>query len=268
VITQHIENKFAQMGARVKFRTELESRWRIWPVTRFSLDVREDKRGTFFELSVPAQDAPEMQVLEVRPELRHLLLLVRQEGRKDKFLCGHDERHWFTCAVPGDSVSSIRTAFAALKPREVLEAEQAQTLSEYERQRRRNRAYRRQGEWFFLPQPEFSAQGCIVHRNEPIRRGSGKPHWCEELVRGGGDLVYVSFQHPNGLTQREYEKLLERNPSAKRINWSRMVRDAGVYVRGRISHPDHATIVLLEWHRVLMNSEHQAAAARNVAFLD
>jgi hypothetical protein len=33
--------------------------------------------------------------------MRHLLLMARS-WTKDKFLCGHDERHWFVCAVPGD----------------------------------------------------------------------------------------------------------------------------------------------------------------------
>jgi len=47
-----------------------------------------------------------------------------------------------------------------------------------------------------------------------------------------------------------------------------MQRNAGVYVRGRIRHPDHATIRLHGWHRVLMNTESQAKAMRSVAFLD
>jgi len=33
-----------------------------------------------------------------------------------KFLCGHDERHWFVAAVPGRGVSNVRTAMEALKP--------------------------------------------------------------------------------------------------------------------------------------------------------
>lgn len=256
------------MGARVKVRTELESRVRIWPVTRFSLDVREDRKGAFFELCIPPENTPQIQVLEVRPELRHLLLLVRQEGRKDKFLCGHDERHWFTCAVPGSSVSNVKTALLALKPPQVLAAETSLYLRGHERLRRRNRAYLRQGEWFFLPEPDLVVNEGLILRDEPIRRGSGKAHWCQELYRSGGELVYVSPKHPRGLTFGEYQKLLERNSSAVKWNWRSMYRNAGVFVRGRVSHPDHATIVLGGWHQVLMNTEHQAAAAQNVAFLD
>jgi hypothetical protein len=47
-----------------------------------------------------------------------------------------------------------------------------------------------------------------------------------------------------------------------------MRRNPGVYVRGRVRHPDHATITLPGWHRVVMNTEAQSRAMRNVAFLD
>ena len=47
-----------------------------------------------------------------------------------------------------------------------------------------------------------------------------------------------------------------------------MRRNPGVYVRGSVRHADHKTIVLRGWHQVLMNTEGQALAMRNVAFLD
>ena len=47
-----------------------------------------------------------------------------------------------------------------------------------------------------------------------------------------------------------------------------MRRNPGVYVRGRVRHADHATITLHGWHRVLMNTEGQSKAMRNVPFLD
>jgi len=38
---------------------------------------------------------------------------------------------------------------------------------------------------------------------------------------------------------------------------------------GKISHPEHATANLGDiWHRVLLNTESRAKAARNVAFID
>jgi hypothetical protein len=50
--------------------------------------------------------------------------------------------------------------------------------------------------------------------------------------------------------------------------WERRVRDAGVYARGSVRHPDHATIALHEWHRVWMNTENKTRQTANVAFLD
>jgi hypothetical protein len=43
---------------------------------------------------------------------------------------------------------------------------------------------------------------------------------------------------------------------------------ARVKVHGRVWHPDHKTVVLEGWHRVLMNTENQAPGARAVVFLD
>ncbi len=106
-------------------------------------------------------------------------------------------------------------------------------------------------------------------RNEPIRRGNGgKPHWVESCYRTGGETVYVCASHPNGVAEAEYETILASNPKAKGWGWQVMQRNPGVYVRGSVRHADHKTIVLHGWHRVLMNTESQSKAMRNVAFLD
>ena len=47
-----------------------------------------------------------------------------------------------------------------------------------------------------------------------------------------------------------------------------MQRDPTVFVRGAVSHADHATIHLGGWHRVAMNTENQSRAMASVAFLD
>jgi hypothetical protein len=47
-----------------------------------------------------------------------------------------------------------------------------------------------------------------------------------------------------------------------------MRREPSVYVRGRVSHLDHKTIVLDNWHRVLMNTEREAPGMEHVVFLD
>lgn len=47
-----------------------------------------------------------------------------------------------------------------------------------------------------------------------------------------------------------------------------MTRAPRAYVRGRVWHMDHKTVVLDGWHRVVMNTEREASFAPRVAFLD
>jgi hypothetical protein len=96
----------------------------------------------------------------------------------------------------------------------------------------------------------------------------GKPHWVERCYRTGGENVYVCPRHPNGVSANEHRLILTANPAAKGWGWRLMRRNAGVFVRGRVRHADHKTIVLPGWHRVLLNTESNAEAMRNVAFLD
>jgi hypothetical protein len=138
-----------------------------------------------------------------------------------------------------------------------------------ERNRRRNAAFVRQGEWFFLPVIGFEVDEARVRHWEPLQRGWGsKPHMAEWCYRSGGETVYVSDQHPNGLLEAQRKRVFRANPEARRWNWRVMQRNAGVYVRGRVRHADHATIELAGWHWVVMNTESQARAIQHVAFLD
>ncbi len=126
--------------------------------------------------------------VEGRPRLRHLLLMARRDNGKQKFLCGHDERHWFVCAVPGNSVTNIVNAMEALQPTEVRAAVNQKVKRTKNRLRRRNEAFVRQGEWFFVPAPELVVNPKLVLRNEPISRRYGKPHMCQLLYRCGAIL--------------------------------------------------------------------------------
>src|SRR6185312_2098729 len=113
----------------------------------------------------PGFDA-EIAVLDVQPADHHLLLLVRERKDKSKFLCGHDERHWFVAGIPESApVGTVRQAKEALKPAEVQTAQARQRLKGKARNRRKNAAYRRQGEWFFLPAPGFVADEKLVLRD-------------------------------------------------------------------------------------------------------
>lgn len=235
------------------------------------MDVGNDKEGEFFEIR--AGDGVELSVLDVQPKDRHLLLLARVDGEKQKFLCGHDERHWFVAAIPEKApVGTVKQAKEALKPEPVREALNRSGVSEKKgRNLRKNEVFKRQGEWFFIPRPGLKVDTKLVIRNEPITRGDrrgSKPHMAEYCYRAGGTTVYVSREYPNGISADTYNKLIKDDPSKKNLGWRMMVRDAKVYVRGTIRHSDHKTIYLDCWHEVLMNTENQAKAMRHVAFLD
>lgn len=267
--TTALAKKFDKLGARAKFRP-LPHR----DSGPFVIDIGEDRRGEFFDIQAD-RDA-DVVVLDVQPKDRHLLLMVRHPGErpglpdlKDKFLCGHDERHWFVAGVPENApVSSVVTAKDALKPELVRQLESGKKGKRKKRHRRKTETFVRQGEWFFVPARGIDPAPTLVLKNEPLQRGGGKPHMCEHLYRVGGTTVYVCRQYPNGLEEKEKQALFKRNPSAAKWNWRAMQRNPSVFVRGGVSHADHATIHLGEWHRVVMNTENQSRAMASVAFLD
>jgi hypothetical protein len=256
---------FERIGARVKVDVS-----RLAPgSTGVRIDIGRDSDGEFFEIGVARDTAPNLTVLDARPQLRHLLLMSRTGDEKHKFLCGHDERHWFVAAIPEQApASNVKTAFEALKPIAVRRLQDRLKVKPRKRNSRRNEAFIRQGEWFFVPMVGFKPDAKLILHNELIRRGGGKPHYCEELVRQGGELVYVSLQHPLGLTEREYRRLLSQRQELRSLHWITQRRNPLVFVRGKVRHADHKTIILLGWHEVLMNTETQAAAMRHVAFID
>ncbi len=120
----------------------------------------------------------------------------------------------------------------ALKPAAVLR-EQKRKGVKHRRHRRKTAAYVRQGEWFFLPRPMMHVVE-LASRNGQLVRGGGKPHRVEWLYR------------PQGQDE--------------------------TFVRGAVSHPDHKTIYLQIWHRVVQNNEVQpppvARPFTRMAYLD
>ncbi len=263
-----LERKFDSMGARLKVVRQPTRR--LPGRNLVSLDIGTDRRGEFFEMRVPPTIEATIEVLDIRPRDRHLLLLTRESSDKHKFLCGHDERHWFVAGIPEtSSVGTVRQATEALKPAAVRAVQARKKLSGNQRNRRKNAAFLRQGEWFFIPISRLVVHDAWVLRNEPLSRGHGsKPHWAEFCYRTGGETVYVCSRYPSGVTEGQYRRILSRNRSAGGWHWMTMRRNPGVYVRGRIRHPDHKTIVLHDWHQVVMNTENQSQAMRHVTFLD
>jgi hypothetical protein len=266
--TAALNQKFARIGARLKVVGHPTRRAR--PAGIVSLDVAVDRWGEYFQVARPPGAEAEVHVLDIQPADRHLLLLVREGGEKSKFLCGHDERHWFVAGIPEAApVGTVRQAKEALKPPEVRAIQALKGLRAAARARRKNAAYVRQGEWFFVPVPGFVADEKLILRHEPlVRSNGGKPHWADLCCRTGGEAVYVCARYPNGVSEDFYRIMLAMKPTAKSWGWRAMRRNAGVYVRGRIRHEDHKSVMLHDWHRVPMNTEWQSKGMRNVAFLD
>ena len=154
----------------------------------------------------------------------------------------------------------------ALKPADVSLRQRRAGVRAKDWHRRKNAGFLRQGEWFFLPEPDFApGTNAFIYNNEPIRRSNGsKAHTVEFLHRSGGEMVWVSSSYPHGVTEEQYTKLMSKEKNRGQ-NWVPMRRNPQVYAKGKIRHADHATLVLPFWHHVRMNDE---ILSQQVAFLD
>jgi hypothetical protein len=282
--TTLVEKKFGAMGARAKISTAPMTHGNPRP---FSIDIRRDQEGEFFDIK--AKKEIEMMILDVQKKDRHLLLLIKDhstktmrdpEPEKSRFLCGHDERNWFTCAVP-EGASSVFQAKQALKPkilRDIEANEGLKTSRAHKRHRKLDsgKKIHRQGEFMFIPEEDYQPPKnslTIIHRHEPMSRGGGNSHFAEYLYRSGGVSVhmgsYNSQSRTVGLTDKEFEEVMKKDPNAKLARWESRVRDPQVYVKGKITHKEHRTLDLGSvWHKVLLNTENRARGFGFVAFID
>ena len=191
--TEVLQRRFAEIGARLNVVGPQVGAPRI-NVGSDTFDIRFAGSGRSVELVVVDVDRAD----------RHLLLLVRDGEEKSKFLCGHDERHWFVAAVPEQArgVTGVAAAKVALQP-ELVRTAVRRTRPKYPL-RRRNSAYVRQGEWFFVPAPELDPPAALVLRSERLSRGLGLAHMIELAYRRGGQVVWVNRRHPGGISDAHY----------------------------------------------------------------
>ena len=201
----------------------------------FEIDVRQNGGREAYHLKYPTGDTVLVEALDVKPKQRHLIMDVTgwRLPISGRYLCGYDEQHWFVASLPFDRrTATVRGAMEALKPAIVLR-EQKRKGVKHRRHRRKTAAYVRQGEWFFLPRPNMHV-GELAVRNGQLVRSGGKPHRVEWLYRPAD-------------------------------------RDE-TFVRGVVSHPDHKTIYLQVWHRVVQNNESEptpvARPFTRMAYLD
>jgi hypothetical protein len=149
----------------------------------------------------------------------------RTDGALRRFLCGMDESHLFVAQF-GEG-ETVREAHASLRPGEVDAAE-----------RRAPGETVRQGEWFFLPLEAGEREGLEIYIRETSRAivskspvGPGmRPHVAEELVHR---------IEQSGFTRRRHRGFVRTR----------------TYARGAVRHPDHQTVRLNGWRRVVRNRE-------------
>jgi hypothetical protein len=267
MLTRH----FGQIGADLQVQILPTRTGRFGTFSpEYDLDVRETGRDEQFLLRVreDLQETLEITAVNVQPDLRHLLLLVndaRSPRNKEKFLCGHDERHWFVAHVAPAS-TTVLNAMESLKPAAARFAQRQKQVRMKDRNKRHNDGFIRQGEWFFIPRPNFQTpKDGLLFVSEPLQRPGSKPHIVSEIYRIGGEKVYVNNQHRRGITEAHYLRLIGQKPHLANANWRIMRRNPRVFARGKVRHPDHATITLPFWHEVLMNGE---VPSPNIVFLD
>lgn len=160
----HLARHFERIGARLQIeRAEDAPRSRGRVMEPFTLDANEGDRGSredAYVSRVRPQVYPDIcfAVLDVRPKMRHLLLMARpldgvpDAKERSRFLCGHDERHWFVAAVKNgqDAPTGVNEAMESLKPAGIARLQHRMGVSAHLWNRRKNPAFQRQGEWFFV----------------------------------------------------------------------------------------------------------------------
>jgi hypothetical protein len=278
-----IEKKFLQMGARVRVMLIKPLFNRI---TRrddipgnLVVDIKNDKRGEYFDIRLPTN--VDMNVADIQKDDKHLLLVAKRPGLRSgvsdtfRFLCGHDERNWFTCAVPG-APSSVFQAKQALKPQILQDMERIEglkTANAHKRHRKlgSGRKIHRQGEFMFIPRPgmQLPKLAAIV-RNEPMSRGgSGRganPHIAEFMYRIGGMRMWENTITHVVMSDPESKAFMRQHP---RVPLVERRANATAFVKGKITHSQHATVNLGDvWHEVVVNTENLAPGSRHVLFLD
>lgn len=232
-------------------------------------NVGTDRQGEFFTLSVNEESVDaDVRVLAADQVLAQALIMVvtkDESGKpqKEKLLLGHDERHWFVAGVP-EKARNIKDAFRLLKPEAARLSQERAGVDGKKVDRRRNKGFIRQGEWFFVPVQFEPDKKTIVHKNEPIQRGPrSTPHVVEKLVRFGGQQVFIL----NGgiYTREQKDAYIAANGNAY---FQARTQNATVFVTGKVSHKDHKTVCLQGWHEVHLSREPENTMRGAQGFLD
>lgn len=217
------------------------------------ITVDEKKGKEYFHVTLTGNT--KCHVTNIDKAKRHLILHFNEENKiKTNFLCGFDERHLFVAEV--DTSTNVESAFYSLLPTELVNNLSSKPIKKKSIVKRHNKNYKRQGEFFFIPldttvNEEFP---IVILKNEAIRRERlSKPHTLEFCIRDGTTVTYFHPDYPNGITEKEYNVLSNNIKSSRK--WKAEFMTSTLLAKGKVSHADHKTLKLLNWHKVLINGE-------------
>jgi hypothetical protein len=256
-IKTHLKSQFTKAGIPIKLTESGFVRGLRDAQNVSQIDIDRTRRGE--QILCYVGEGSEMRVLNVDRKLNQVVLSVVEPerrfrekrslpwGQRDpdtgkryrweervtprderRLLIGMDERHLFVAQIDGGErrkATTVRDAHTQLAPAGIPGTDRE----------RKKKGIKRQGEWFFLPttaqerQEIASAIKVIgVQKKVPVGpSGRGRSHVIDERV---------VVLRPDGSTRP-------------------------VFARGRLRHPDHRTLKLQEWHRVLMNTEDRSVEA-------
>ncbi|MFO0756709.1 MAG: hypothetical protein U0359_09470 [Byssovorax sp.] len=198
-----------------------------------------DEPSRPFTVRVATAVAQRRGLTVLRRERGSVLVEQHTTARERRFLCGMDEQHLFIALLP-DAVESVSDAHACLRDRRVDEAEA-----------RSGQPAIRQGEWFFVP-ISGDEDHLVKHLARKVHRARrhvgiaeaagirrvGRPHIAEEVLVVPGRAFELADEAPR------------------------------VYVRGAVQHPDHQTLVLLDWHLTFPNRESIEEPIEGIGWID
>ena len=99
--------------------------------------------------------------------------------------------------------------------------------------------------------------------------GAAPTIWNSAIVKGGQTWAFARRPEPGTREEELYEKMgCKDDPQNKRFILVPRIVDAAVCAKGKVTHKEHATIILNCWHLVLPNTESQQAGFSDMAFLD
>jgi len=212
----------------------------------FQMSIRKERGGRRGHFAIYCgEEKNEVGVLDLDKNMKQLLMLVKEPRRKftyqerdpknslkfitkagatdgsvRKYLMGLDESHYFIAQIPkGGILNKVRDAHKALRPVHL------------ERKSKLKKSAERQGEWFFTP-----ATKSELRKMEKLVKQDWRIFRFHELI--DKNIGAIGTPH-------EAEFYIEVEIAKEKVP----------FVKGKIKHSDHKTLILDGWHRIFLNLE-------------